>query len=620
MSATTGRARLLILVLLLGCAKEGSVPGAGTDPQPQADAEVADAMPIVAPDAGPQEVSYTLRINDVPPPSLTLDMDKGEVTELLGGFAEDTILLEIEARPLLYNTLERVKQACGDEWMLDIPEPELDCDLTELGRSFTRAGRHWRESPEYLMVRLLTMTPANAVVEGTSIDFLQDLADALNIGGGFGTILASSLGIERTQEFLDTDSVVDSLVENMLATHPAIIGGRRIGVTLQDALEDMAPLRQKLGPQGDHPGIVNLGFVPHSEVFGSDFRMVVVADSNLRIMDGIHLGVGVDNLAVIADTTGPTFDDAMEFDFHDPERFKVEGLVDRPVLDLRFSILEADRFVPACAGDEACKLNGPDNPVGVNTAWRQAPWVLERIVAFAGVLKYGDLRTRTCSIACTLDEVSVGQDPDGDGIPDPPGWAHFAIGAAVPGVEDLVPLDQYVWELINEVTQVYLHGPDERDFREGDADVEFTLLDVPVGITGEEAEAATRPLLQAQSRAIADFLLGDFRQNSGHVDFYFRRADDGTPALFFVHPDDIHADRPYTWRTQGFFADPGLSEKVSELAIDGVADGVHEKLVVQVGETIVYAQNDKGEVWRLRIWSETLAPTEITVTVSKVSP
>lgn len=550
------------------------------------------------------ETELILRIKDEAPPDLELQMGREEVAELFGDVADEIDLLELDSTPLLTNTLNAIKFACGDDWQLDNVDPNHDCSQTELGQSF--GDGDWENSAEFAMVRIMTMTPANSKVEGTSLEDVEDLAEFMTYfgDGGFPALLAESLEIATTDEFLDTASVVASLKEHLIATHPEVSDEGKIVVTLADALTDMATLADRLGPVGEHPGILVADFPTHGEVFGPDFQMNVIAESNLRILDGVDLSAGKDYISVITDVTGPSFEDEAEFDFNDPAKFSLTGLTPNPTLDLRFAIGEHDSFIPSCTTDvnAACVDNEPGNPVGDGLVWSLDRWDIEYMVAYAGALKYATLESVVEKVFTEV--VKVGKDGN------PAGWAVFDV----PVFGE--PPAQYVWELINEVAQYNLHHLENTTFPEGTANVEFTLEDVPVGITGEEAATAVRPFLQAQSSKIAGFLLGNYKQNSGPVDFYYRRASDGDTYLFWVTPDDLADDLPYGWETPGFYADPDLSEKLSSTDL-GVGDTEHEKLKISAGTTVVYAADDDGETYKIRIVAPEDNLKEITAYVSK---
>jgi hypothetical protein len=557
-----------------------------------------------------EEREYTLRITDTAPPPLVLEMGQAEVAELFGDVAADIQLLELDSTPLLTNTLETIKVACGTDWQNDEANPDFDCDQTALGQSFMGESGSWEDSAEFSMVRILTMTPANSKVDGTSLEGVEGLANFLALfTGGFAGLLAESLEIDVTDEFLDTQSVVTSLRLNLIATHPEVNDDGSISVTLADALANMGTLAERLGPAGDHPGILVPDFPTYGEVFGPDFLMRVEADSNLRVLDGVDLSIDKGFITVVSDVTGPTFDDEAEFDFEDPAKFMMSGLTPNPTLDLRFAIYEHPQFVPACTSDvsESCVDNAPGNPVGNNLVWTLDPWDLEYIVAYGGTIKYATLQSVVTKLF--IDMVKVGQDGK------PAGWAEFSVPL---NLGDPPPA-QYVWEMINEVAQFDLHhltDPDNPTFAEGEANVEFTLQDIPVGITGAEATEAVRPYLQAQASDIAGYLLGNYKDNNFPVDFYYRRADDGVPYLFFVTPEDLKDGEPYGWTSPGFFADPDLQDKLSSTMQAGVGETAHEKLAITPGESLVYTADDEGTTYRLRIVAPEGDPTEITIYAS----
>ncbi len=602
--STTPLALLALFVAPLpaGCGGDdpgGSGDGTGSSSGGDAPTTGGEETPTTGqPDEFGPDAEYVLRLNDKQADPLQLNMNKAEVAELFGAAARDIKLIDVESATLLTETLEEIKTACGVSWRNDAPDPQHNCDLTALGQTFKGWDNTWKTSPEYSLVRILTMTPANSQVEGTSIAGMQGLADALGIGGGFAEILAESLGIERTEEFITTPHLVTALQRQLLATHPAIGGdGTTIPVNLEDALKDLATLTDKLGPAGGHPGILAPGFQSFSEVLTPEFRMFAEADSNLRLLDGVDLSVGKDYMSTIVDITGPEFDNALEFDFSDPAKFSITGVAPNPTVDMRFAVREAGAFINSCAGDDACQQNLPENEAMVKatwpgSAWAIDKWLLESIVATGGREKYKNRLFKKCYevlFSCALGaEVSIGP---------PAGWASFDVFLNLGNP----PKDQYVWELINEVAQVALHTPPSGDIPEGQANVEFTLFDIPIGITGAQVEESVRPYLQMQAGKISEILLGDYKKNNGAVDFYYRRGADGLPYLFFSTPEDLADGTPADhYKNPGFFSCPELDPacKVSSLELGGAGDSTHEKVQLAPGETVLYLQDDTGATYR----------------------
>ncbi len=576
----------LLLALVTACGKDD--PGLGVSATGEDGTGDSDGGDDALFD---EEVAYPLRLNEDPPPSLELQMTREEVAELFGDQAESIHLLSLDPTALLGGTLDALRNACGTDWELDSPDPNHDCTLTELGQQFGGQAIAWQLSAEYALVRLLTMTPANADVTGTSSESLQQLVDALASVGEippFGVVLADALGIEVTDPVVSRESLVTALRENFVATHPAVGEQGTLDVTLADALADMAPLADRYGPQGDHPGVV-AGEV-NGEVFGPGFVMRVRADSNLRIMDGVDASIGKGFVTTVDDRTGPSFDDALEFDFDDPARFGLEGVADDLRVDLRVRLVEHDQFVDSCVGDPPCQGNLPGDPVDESSVWSLAPWSLERIVAKAAYFDYVD-RIYYAIYVAGLAQIHIGQEST------PPGWIHYEVEG---GLGD-PPGDQYLWETVLEVAQVALHQTPFNDFEEGTVDVAFTVPDVPVGLTGAEAADAVRPFLKAQASTLSDLLLGNYRENNDPVDFHFRRAEDGQRYLFFAAADDLPVPDEYAYPSPGFFADADLTDKVSALERPGLEDTIHEKIGLQPGETVLYFADDLGDTYRLRV-------------------
>lgn len=551
------------------------------------------------------EQEFELRLNETAPPPLPLEMNREEVAELFGDTAKDVLLLEVESTDLLTNTLNEIKVSCGTDWQFDDADPNHDCSLTPLGQSYVGPGGDWTTSPEYSLIRILTMTPANVVVDGTSLSGLQGLADFLNIGGGFGQIMADGLGIARTQEFVSTASLVRSLQKNFLGSHPGFDGGSTFEITLEDALTDMATLADRYGPVGDHPGVINDAFPPYGVAFGPDFKMTAIAESNLLLLDGIDLSDGKEFINTVVDNTGPTYADPLEFDFTDPAKFSMEGIVDQLQVDLRFAMPEDPTFVDTCLQDP-CQANLPGSPVG-NSVWARKPWTLEYVVAEAAKMQY---QNREYEVTYLLGSAEIRIGKNGD----PTGWVEYDVLLNLGNP----PQDQYIWESIMEVAQVALHEPPDFSFPEGDANVAFTLEDVEVGLDGSEVEASVRPYLQDQASELADYLLGDYKKNNAPVEFYLRRADDGNTYLFFVAPEDLDDAAPYEYLRPGFFASAGMDDamKVSSTEIPGVGDTLHEKLRLTEGETVVYAEDDTGTRYRIRVIADGPDDDEIQVFVA----
>jgi len=560
-----------------------------------------------------QEVSYPLRLRDGDPtPTVSMSLDRAGVNEVINASIQrGTELLRINPTALLTNALDAIKVACGRDWRLDSANPNLDCSRTPLGQTFRGADGRWQSSPEFALVRLLTMTPANVEVTGTSIAQLRGIADALGLGGGFSQILAETLRIPRNREIVTTASVVTALRTRWMASHPNFPADGTLPVTLYDAMNDLTPLAARFGPAGGHPGVLDPASPPRSAVFTPAFRMVIIADSNLRWLDGLQLARGKDYMATVVDTRGPTYNDVLEFSFTDPSRFDVQGITPAPTVDLRFRIQENGAFVPACTGS-GCQSNTPDAPRGTSYVWSTPRWQLEHIIGSAALTEYASLRN-SLSYVLGAARISVGQGGQ------PAGWTEFytLFGIGSP------PGHQYVWELVNEVGQRALHrvnvGGSVSTLAEGSANVAFTLSGVPVGLTADQIRAAVRPALQAQASTLSSRLLGDYSRNNGQLDLFYRRGADGAPYLFFAAAGDPRPMTGYRYTRPGLYSAATLdaAARVSRTDIAGSGDTTHEKLRVTPGETTLYAQDESGAVYRLRVVVMAGRESEITVALSR---
>lgn len=260
--------------------------------------------------------------------------------------------------------------------------------------------------------------------------------------------------------------------------------------------------------------------------------------------------------------------------------------------DLRFRVIESDDFVWSCLGNPPCHENVPGHPVSTASVWARDPWLLEYAMA-AGAYDRYKLRVFHGSYLFGAAHVYIGM------FGDPPGWIVYDIPFDIGDP----PEDQYLWETILEVAQVALHRTPYQTFAEGQANVAFTLHDVPVGLTGTEAADAVRPYLQQQASKLADVLLGDYKKNNDRLDFYYRRGENGEPYFFFIAPDDLPDGEPYGYARPGFYGGDDLkgTSKVSRTAVPGLVDTVHEKVAIPEGETTLYYEDENGEVYRLRV-------------------
>jgi hypothetical protein len=623
---------LLLVSSLAGCS---AVSDAGSGSPQSSDSAVgagdssgagSEAPMAEAPAAAPKW--FFLRLDDSARPPIVLELDKQKALELFGDEAARQIkLLDIDSTPMLTNVLTTIQNACGTSWQNNNRDPMFDCQLTPLGQSF---GASWGTTPEFAMVRLLAMTPANANVTGTS---LEDFARLVNenypetFSFDFGDVLAENLGITKTSPLVPTSNLVLALQQSLLAPHPEVNNtAGTLPITMYDALKDMAPLAAKLGPSGAHPGILvpdDGSFRTTSNALLPNFKMRVAAQSNLSWVSGIDLSRGAGDMFLQEGNA------ALTFDFNDSQKFQLEGLAETPTVDMRFSLHELPQAVPSCTRVPDCKSNSPATPVP-GTVWTYDSWLLEPIIARAAYLTYSNRAFNKCYFTlfgqCRMS-TSIGQ------APDPLGWSIFTSSLTFSdGTTIRVPPPQFLWELLTESGQVIVHDPTgdgTADFLEGQARPVYALHGVPIGLSGSQLVAQIRPTLQAQARQISDAILGRYWKNNNALDFFYRRVTPGgEPYLFFAAATDLRPDpanpnqpRAYTYARPGFFTSPDLSDasKVSATVIAGVDDTTHEKYRLPTGETVLYMQDDEGATYQVRFYvPDGAAPTEIMASVKKL--
>ncbi|MBL9103578.1 MAG: hypothetical protein JNL82_21705 [Myxococcales bacterium] len=462
-----------LLALWTGC---GDPPASGDDDGSSTgttgdtgDVPTSGEPPTTGDETGPPTTEhaqrYWLHIDDTPPPPVVLELDKEKALEVFGEKAARNIhLIDVDSGPLIADVLGRIQSSCGDKWDdynpntadTQLPaDPQHDCGQTPLGKTFGQTVLEWKQSPEYQMVRLLTMTPRNAQVRGTVMEDMANLfaSNDNNFGQlSFQDALAAIMfcpakpgetvdacrdkmkannpnkvelhaqeAALHTRPFIDVSLLADTLRLTLLATHPNIANDEGLlAVTLYDALKDMQPLSEVYGPQGDHPGLLmpdDADFTTRSDALTDQFKMTATAASNLRRVEGIDASVGAGEMFLNAIADEDTTDDVrpppLAFDFADEQKVKFEGLTDVPTVDMRMRITELNPGagpgelvpVPSCEGkefdgDNACMQNVPgnDDPAFAQYVWQQPKWSLEYIIAHAAHAAYGQRKLDLCII------------------------------------------------------------------------------------------------------------------------------------------------------------------------------------------------------------------------------
>lgn len=455
--------------------------------------------------------------------------------------------------------------------------------------------------PERNMQALLRMTPDTANLKGSSIESLIDLAPLLGVAPE--QVLADLFNRNVEDPFLDDTAIAQAVVQQVIASHPNAqqrLGPRTrdnpegiypvkpgaLPVTLTDLATNFETFGRRFGPYSgggrEHPGFIG---DTESAILTEDFAIAVRANANALPFRGIDLTQGAQ-----ASVSSLRSQIEQLFDFEDPSWLRVEGLVagEPRIASLTFRIFEHPEFVrgglsPAPVG------------IGSSAAWQLAPWSLERVLIVAAQSAFRELDSR------------VAYAPPGD--PMPLFSAEVVDGfqrIAVQGGIGSPPQPSYVWDLLLEVAQVRLHD----GLKEGEADVEFTLRDVPLGTTTEELEARVKQNLRDNPSSLLQLTETILASASGEPDFYYYRARAENPDnlqgdwLFFLEADDIPRGesgepvRQYRYQKPGFYRDAALTQKVSgSVALDG--DTTHEKVRLD-DHAELYVQDDEGAVYRLR--------------------
>ena len=159
------------------------------------------------------------------------------------------------------------------------------------------------------------------------------------------------------------------------------------------------------------------------------------------------------------------------------------------------------------------------------------------------------------------------------------------------------PDPAYLWDLNLEIGQVRLH---DGGLAEGEANVQFTVRDVSVGVSPEELVEQLKANIRAQPEVLREFATLLVDNASGDADFFYR-YDDERDWLVFVEPDDIRLDdegdlvRPYAYDAVGFFRDDELREAVSSEGEDG-----RHAVEIAPGD-VLFAGDDEGGVFRIDV-------------------
>lgn len=507
--------------------------------------------------------------------AISLTVDKAAVTALIGeADAKAITMVRLDIRGLL---VEAIKE---------IFDPE----------AYGLDPGTWGTA-ELNMRRVVTMTPDDADVTGTSIEPLIQLAG--NLAVPVPTLLAEIADVGVSDTFLTVEQIAAAVFDNVVATHPAMEidpadGVPKLPITLYDALHDLAPLGEKLGPSGAHPGVLYDSTT--APVMLPNFTLTISGTSNLVPFEGVDLSSG--KAWLFGKAPGV---EVVTLDFLDPAAFSLSGLASEPEVDLFVNIVEHPGFVAAGHTEGANPEDG--FPKGDGEVWSVAPWTVEHMVADAMYRATRDLYAATGYQQTWTHDVGTIQ--DAATITWDRGWVEIDTAGGIGSP----PPPAYWWDVVLELAQVRLH---DGGLAEGTANLHLPLTGVRVPVTDEELLDGMRPVLEEQKTALAAAMVGDHSSYSSACDVFLVTGEDGRRFLYYVRDDDVPG-APVIHGFPGFFEDPGLTSKVSTTASLGSGDAVHEKMLVKDGvDRTVYVAEHDGTVWELVIQApEPGAPVQI---------
>jgi hypothetical protein len=449
------------------------------------------------------------------------------------------------------------------------------------------------------LVRLLTMTPDTADLRGTALEPLLDLS--VKIGLSPGQILADAMGIGTTDPFLSTGAVKDAILGGVVSTHPNARARRdgtpvprgHLPVTLEDALTDMRSLASRYGPYLEngqfHPGFL-LG-VTEAPLLTEDFAMSVRVGLNALPLKGVDL-----TSATVANVNSIGFEPEGMFDFDDADWLRIEGLAPGGprVTTLTFAIAESPEWI--AAGDSPLPW-----PTGNGEVWRAPPWTLERVVADAARARWGDWDLGLgYHIGASDTPVATVDIEDG--------WFTTTTKANLGSP----PPPLYIWDLLVEVVQTRMHdaGDGAPPLAEGEANVQFALSDLEIGLDNDGIIATLKENLRRDPSALVEAARFLFANGDGAPDLYYVRSPPGVAEdlagdwLYFVASADIaQADdgaplRDFAaYQSVGFFRDEALKDRLSSrIALGG--DTQREKVRVNAGDQL-FVGDDAGRTYRV---------------------
>jgi len=488
---------------------------------------------------------------------LTLSLDRDALAELVPEADQRALTLaNVDLRPAMVNAFNAVK------------EPEVyGVDTSKWTQ------RQWNSHA------ILNITPDNLDPSGTLMEPLLNVAQAVGVPPA--RILAETFGIAPTDSILAGSQIVDALIDNVVGSHPNAQFDEETGrpifvLSLYDVLRDLETLGERLGPVGDHPGLVGGGGT-HGDLLEPGFAMNVTATSQFTRYDGVDASRDAKDFLFLLPPDTP----AVTFDFEDPSTFTVVGMKDEPTIDFQFQVYGILEHIAPGTEQYANPAPPPFAEgfyFGSSEAWSIPRYFDERVITESAFRIYHEQFADTgyeythVYDAGNIDEVATVH------------WDRGWLTITTKGDLGSPPPPAYIWDLVLDVVQ-------ERALDGGIApfggSLLFDMAAIPVGLDADQLIAQLRPTLQEQAVEMSDVLVGREQIAASGADFVFQPG-----FLVFRSPDDSAA--PYGYANPGFFADAALTERVSE-----IADG-HHRAPTTPGATY-YFEDDEAVVYRVDV-------------------
>ncbi len=512
-----------------------------------------------------------------------------------------------------------------ETWLLDMDLGPMIKNALDILVATPAEEAYGLPVPSQNMWKLLNMTPANTVLAGSSLAPLLGVGEAVGLAPSL--ILANLVDLPQNDKIISAELTTGAVIDNVVSTHPNAryrrgpvdaehpdglydVAPGSMPVSLYDVVTDFADLPRTFGPARDpkdpeapmHPGFIS-GAKPIVAAT-DEFAMTVRVNLNALPYKGVDL-----TDATVASINSTSSQIAGVFDFSNEKWMEIKGLAPALVVDeMTMAIYENPEFIAGGTAKE------PEQQ-GDSAVWGLPGWQFERLIAEVARLKAADIPDR-CTIyspegdvEMPLQAVKVCTGDNGvvDDGSEPPHWTTIAVDDSVI-LETPPPAPAYFWDILLEVAQIRLH---DGGLQEGEGNINFTLRNISAGISTADLEKQIRNNIKNNPAALAALAELLNENTDGAADFFYYVPGVDAPAeqqgdwLYFVAPDDIANDdngdplRAYSYDNPGFYADAGLTQKISSLdEVDG--DTSHEKVKISEGD-VLYIADDSGSVFKIEV-------------------